>query len=113
MVLLGSSNGISGGSALSGAAYAVAKAGVHNLTRYLAKEWAADGIRVNALAPGPIDTAMVARLDGATRSVLRRDVPLGRFGTADEVAAHVLFLCSRHAAWQTGTVTNLSGGLVR
>jgi NAD(P)-dependent dehydrogenase (short-subunit alcohol dehydrogenase family) len=111
VVLLGSSNGVNGGSALSGAAYAVAKAGVHNLTRHLAKAWAADGIRVNALAPGPIDTKMVTHFDAATRTALEQTIPLGRYGTAQEVAANALFLCSRHAAWQTGTIVDLSGGL--
>lgn len=112
VVFCGSSNGINGGSRLSSAAYAVAKAGVHNLTRYLAKEWAPDGVRVNAIAPGPIDTPMIGRFDADTRERLRRTVPLGRDGTPEEVAANVLFLCSRHAAWQTGTVVNISGGLV-
>jgi 3-oxoacyl-[acyl-carrier protein] reductase len=112
LVLTGSSNGFNGGSRLSGPAYASAKAGIHNLVRYLAKEWAGDGIRVNAVAPGPVDTAMVQRLGDDTRARLRDSIPLGREGTAEEVAANVLFLCSRGAAWQTGSVVNISGGLV-
>jgi 3-oxoacyl-[acyl-carrier protein] reductase len=112
VVLVGSSNGFNGGSQLSGPAYAAAKAGVHNLVRYLAKEWAPDGIRVNAVAPGPVDTPMVQRYGEATRGALRRAVPLGREGSPEEIAANVLFLCSRQAAWQTGSVVNVSGGLV-
>lgn len=112
LVFCGSSNGFNGGSHLSGPAYAAAKAGIHNLARYLAKEWAEDGIRVNAVAPGPIDTAMVERFGEETRNTLRKAVPLGREGTADEVAANILFLCSDQAAWQTGSVVNISGGLV-
>lgn len=112
VVFCGSSNGVNGGSRLSGAAYAAAKAGVHNLVRYLAKEWADDGIRVNAVAPGPVDTKMVHRLGDETRADLRQRIPLKREGTPDEIAANIVFLCSRHAAWQTGTIVNISGGLV-
>jgi NAD(P)-dependent dehydrogenase (short-subunit alcohol dehydrogenase family) len=112
LVLLGSSNGFNGGSRLSGPAYASAKAAIHNFVRYLAKEWAGDGIRVNAVAPGPVDTPMVQRLGDDTRAAMRAAVPLGREGTAAEMAANILFLCSRGAAWQTGSVVNISGGLV-
>ncbi len=112
LVLLGSSNGFNGGSQLSGPAYASAKAGIHNLVRYLAKEWAGDGIRVNAVAPGPVDTPMVQRYGDETRATLRDAIPLAREGAAEEVAANILFLCSRGAAWQTGSVVNMSGGLV-
>ena len=112
VVFCGSSNAVNGGSELSGPAYAAAKAGVHNLVRYLAKEWANDGIRVNAVAPGPIDTPMLAGLNKSTRRRLADSTLTGRFGTASEVSENILFLCSRHAAWQTGSIVNISGGLV-
>jgi NAD(P)-dependent dehydrogenase (short-subunit alcohol dehydrogenase family) len=112
LTLMASTNGRNGGSALSGPAYAAAKAGVLNLSRHLAKEWAREGIRVNCVAPGPIDTAMVARFDRATRERLAASVPLGRIGTADEVAAAVAWLVSGSASYVTGAVMNVSGGLV-
>lgn len=112
LLLVSSTNGLNGGSALSGPAYAVAKAGVLNLVRYLAKEWGADGIRVNAVAPGPVDTPMLARLPEATREALRQSIPLGRLASADDVAGIVAFLCSPQAAYLTGAVLNVSGGLV-
>jgi NAD(P)-dependent dehydrogenase (short-subunit alcohol dehydrogenase family) len=112
MILMSSTNGVNGGSALSGPVYAVAKAGVLNLARYLAKEWAAEGIRVNCIAAGPIDTPMTARFTGEVRDRLQASVPLGRFGTADEVAAAIDYLLGRDATFQTGTCINLSGGLV-
>lgn len=112
LVLCASTNGLNGGSALSGPAYAIAKAGIVNLSRYLAKEWAAAGVRVNCVAPGPIDSPMLDRLGVDVRASLARAVPLGRVGRAEEVAASVRFLCSPDAAFLTGTVHNVSGGLV-
>jgi NAD(P)-dependent dehydrogenase (short-subunit alcohol dehydrogenase family) len=112
LVLCASSNGINGGSALSGPAYAVAKAGIINLGRYLAKEWAGSGVRVNCVAPGPIETPMLERLAPEVRAGLAGAVPLGRVGRAEEVAASVRFLCSAEAGFLTGTVHNISGGLV-
>jgi NAD(P)-dependent dehydrogenase (short-subunit alcohol dehydrogenase family) len=112
LVLMSSTNALNGGSALSGPAYAVAKAGIINLARYLAKEWGGDGIRVNCVAPGPVDTPMLARLPETTVNSLRQSIPLGRVATPDEVAASIAFLCSPEAAYLTGTVMNVSGGLV-
>jgi 3-oxoacyl-[acyl-carrier protein] reductase len=112
LLLCASSNGLNGGSALSGPAYAVAKAGIINLTRYLAREWAADGIRVNCIAPGPIDTPMLERLDAAVRAGLAGATLVGRVGRPEDVADTVRFLCSARASFITGTVHNLSGGLV-
>ncbi|MBK6597776.1 MAG: SDR family oxidoreductase [Proteobacteria bacterium] len=112
LTLMASTNALNGGSALSGPAYAVAKAGIINLTRYLAKEWAPHRIRVNCLAPGPIDTPMVGRFDAATRAKLIESVPLKRLGLAQEVAAAVDFLTSDGAGYMTGTVMNISGGVV-
>jgi NAD(P)-dependent dehydrogenase (short-subunit alcohol dehydrogenase family) len=112
LVFASSSNARNGGSALSGPAYAVAKAGILNLARYLAKEWGSDGIRVNCVAPGPVATPMLARLTDATREALRQAIPLGRVATPDDVAASIAFLCSPQAAYLTGAVLNVSGGLV-
>lgn len=111
LVLMSSTNGLSGGTVLSGPAYAAAKAGIVNLTRYLAKEWAPDGIRANCVAPGPVETPMLGRLDEATRASLGALTPLGRLATADDVAATIAFLVSADAAFLTGTVHNVSGGL--
>lgn len=113
LVLTASTNGLNGGSALSGPAYAVAKAGLINLTRYLAKEWAPAGIRVNCLAPGPIDTPMVTgRFSSEVLKNLRASVPLGRIGDPKDVAHAIDYLTSPAASFVTGTVMNLSGGLV-
>jgi len=108
-----STNGLNGGSALSGPAYAVAKAGLINFARYLAKEWAADGIRVNCLAPGPIKTAMVTgRFTPDVLRSLQESVPLGTLGEPEHVAHAIDYLTSPSAAFVTGTVMNISGGVV-
>ena len=112
MVMYSSTNAINGGNELSGPAYTAAKAGIIGLVRYLAREWAGDGIRVNCIAPGPIDTPMLDRLGPKRRAGLAQGTPLGRLGTAAECAGLTDFLCSEAAGHMTGTITNLSGGLV-
>lgn len=90
-----------------------AKAGINSLTQTLAVEWAGAGVRVNAVVPGPIgDTEGMARLSpdqDATDALLRR-IPLGRYGSKDDIAALTLFLCSRAAANITGTIMISDGG---
>ena len=112
VVFLSSSNGRNGGTLYSGAAYGAAKAGILNLARHLAREWAAHGVRVNCVAPGPVATPMLDRLSASDRKELMATIPLGRYAQANEVAAAIGFLCSEHARSMTGTVVNISGGLV-
>jgi NAD(P)-dependent dehydrogenase (short-subunit alcohol dehydrogenase family) len=113
LVLTASSNAFNGGSALSGPAYAAAKAGVVNLTRYLAREWAPLGIRVNCVSPGPIDTPMVTgRFSPAVLEGLRAAVPLGRIGEPRHVAHAIEYLLHPDADFVTGAVMNVSGGVV-
>jgi 3-oxoacyl-[acyl-carrier protein] reductase len=88
--------------------YAASKAGLVSITRSMAKELAGHGIRVNALAPGMIETDMGGDA-GAALGGLK--IPLGRYGTPEEVAAAVVFLASSDASYITGAVLNLSGGL--
>ena len=92
---------------------AAAKAGVDSLTRTLAAEWGPHGIRVNGLAPGPVDgTEGVRRLvSDEGRSSIARQCPLGRMATIDEVADAALFLCSDAARFITGVTLVVDGGL--
>jgi 3-oxoacyl-[acyl-carrier protein] reductase len=100
---------ISGINGMTGQAnYAAAKAGIIGFTRALALEAAKKRVTVNAVAPGFIATDMTRDLD---RAALERLVPLGRFGEADEVASLVAFLASDAAAYITGQVIAISGGL--
>ncbi len=91
--------------------YVAAKAGLIGLTKAVAQEVASRGITVNAVAPGFIDTAMTAALEPAARDRLLPLIPLGRMGTDMDVAHAVCFLASDEAAYITGHVLDVNGGL--
>jgi NAD(P)-dependent dehydrogenase (short-subunit alcohol dehydrogenase family) len=103
VVGIGASAGKGGGSG-SVAAYAASKAGLMTLMKSIANEYARDGITANAVAPAFIDTGLMA-----TREVAAR-IPVGRYGTVDEVAAAAIFLCSAHAGYITGEILDINGG---
>ena len=88
--------------------YSAAKAGVLGLTRAVAKEVVRSGIRVNAVAPGPVDTPLARRTGTADPKVF----PMGRRATADEIAGVVVFLASDQAAYITGETVSVNGGLL-
>jgi len=92
--------------------YAASKAGLIGLTKAVAKELASRHITVNAVAPGFIETAMTEALAENVREGLRAQIPLGRLGTADDVAHAVAFLCSEDAGYVTGQVLPVDGGMV-
>jgi len=91
--------------------YAAAKAGILGFTKSLARELGSRGITVNAVAPGFIDTDMTRALSEEQRAALLRQIPVGRLGTAEEVAAAVLFLVSPQSAYITGETLHVNGGM--
>lgn len=91
--------------------YAAAKAGMIGMVKSLAKECGARGVRVNAVAPGYIETDMTADLADDQRQRLLDATPLARLGTPDDVAGAVVFLCSQAASYVTGAVVPVDGGL--
>ncbi|MEQ8842630.1 MAG: 3-oxoacyl-ACP reductase FabG [Acidimicrobiales bacterium] len=91
--------------------YAASKAGLVGLARSLAKEFASRNVTVNVVAPGPIETDMLAALTDDQRAAMLAMVPAGRLGATDEIAAAIAFLASEDAGYITGTVLPVDGGL--
>ncbi|MFW5823955.1 MAG: 3-oxoacyl-ACP reductase FabG [Marinobacter sp.] len=91
--------------------YCAAKAGVEGFTRSLAKEMSNRGITANCVAPGFIDTDMTRQLDESQRSAMLENIPAGRLGAPEEVAAVVAFLASDAAGYVTGDTINVNGGM--
>ena len=90
--------------------YAAAKSGIHGFTKALAQEGARFGITVNAIAPGYIDTDMVAAVPEPVLEKIVAKIPVGRLGKAGEIARGVSFLCSEHAEFVTGSTMSINGG---
>ncbi len=93
-------------------AYASSKAAVNTLTKLAAKEFARHGIRINAISPGCIDVGMMKELDETVRQGYIEQIPLRRYGSAEEVAEAVLFLASDSASYITGHVLTVDGGML-
>lgn len=91
----------------SNVAYGVSKAGIHAMTGFLAKELAAHGVTVNAVAPGPIATAMTTNFPATLKATL----PVGRMGSTSDVVAAILFLAGRDNSFITGEVLDINGGM--
>lgn len=91
----------------AGVAYAASKAGLTALTRELAWEFAPSGVRVNAIAPGEIDTAILSE---GTSEIVEREIPMRRLGDPEEVAETILFLCSAQSSYVNGAEIHVNGG---
>ncbi len=109
IVNVGSVNGLVG--AAGQANYSAAKAGLVGLTKALAKEMGPRGVRVNAVAPGFIETDMTESLKAEFKEAVVKQIPLGRLGAPEDVARVVAFLCSDDAAYIQGEVISIDGGL--
>lgn len=90
--------------------YAAAKSGIHGFTKALAQEGAKFGVTVNAIAPGYIDTDMVAAVPEPVLEKIVAKIPVGRLGKANEIARGVAFLCSENAGFVTGSTMSINGG---
>ncbi len=92
--------------------YAAAKHAIEGITKSVALEVAASGVRVNAVAPGPTDTGMLSRFTGTpeSKAALAAEVPMGRLGLPDEVADAIVFIASDHARFITGHILDVDGG---
>jgi NAD(P)-dependent dehydrogenase (short-subunit alcohol dehydrogenase family) len=110
VVNIGSIDGILAPS-LESYAYSASKAAVHHLTRNLAKHLAKDNINVNAIAPGPFETKMLAPVLAVSRKAIEASVPRGRIGNDDDMIGAAIFYCSRASSYVTATVLPVDGGL--
>ena len=108
IVYIGSINGQAG--QYGQVNYAAAKSGIHGFTKALAQEGARTGITVNAIAPGYIDTEMVAAVPEDVLAKIVARIPVGRLGRADEIARGVTFLCGEDAGFITGSTLSINGG---
>lgn len=109
IVLLSSTSGLRGQAGQAN--YSASKGGINALTQALAKEGAAAGIRVNAVAPGFTDTDMVRGMDAASRQALVERIPLGRMGEAEEIARAIRFLATSESSYVTGQILAVDGGI--
>ena len=90
--------------------YAATKAGIIGFTKTMAKELAPSRIRVNAIAPGFVETDMLGTVPEDIREAIKKEIALGRFGTPEEIALAVVYLCSQAASWITGVTLRINGG---
>lgn len=112
IINLSSIAGQRGGPQVQGVHYAASKAAIIGMTRYLAHLFAGDGITVNAIAPGPIESEQTALLPQDRLDAVRAAIPVGRLGRPEEVASLVAYLCSRDAGFITGATYDINGGLL-
>ena len=92
--------------------YVASKAGINGLTKSLAKEYGAKNITVNAIAPGFIETKMTEQLDESIKDAYQQQIPLGRFGSPQDVASAATFLASDDAAYISGQIISVNGGMI-
>jgi NAD(P)-dependent dehydrogenase (short-subunit alcohol dehydrogenase family) len=112
IVCMGSVAAQRGGGILGGPHYSAAKGGLQSLAKAMARELAPDGIRVNAVAPGMVDTdLLIGKIDEAGKRRVADTVPLGRLASAQDIANACLFLACGQSAYITGVVLDVSGGL--
>ena len=90
--------------------YAAAKSGIHGFTKALAKEGAAKGITVNAIAPGYVETDMVRAVPGEVLQKIIKTIPVGRLGSPEDIARSVMFLVADEASFVTGSTLSINGG---
>lgn len=113
IVCVSSIAGRAGGGVFGSSHYAAAKSGIFGLAKGLARELAPEGIRVNAVAPGPIDNDFTkGKMTDEDKARIAKNIPMGRLGTPEEVAKVILFLASDLSSYVTGVVLDVNGGLL-